>query len=221
MTAAIEVQGLGKRYPPAVEALRDVDLRVESGEFVALLGKSGSGKSTLLNILGGLDHPDRGNVRIAGAGVDYTDRTTLVALRRQTVGFVFQDFSLIPTMTALENVAYPLLFNYQERKTRDARAAALLERVGLAHRRGHYPHQMSGGEQQRVAVARALVGRPAIILADEPTGNLDTATSAEIIGLLREINREDGTTLLVVTHDPDVGAEADRVVVMQDGQVVA
>ncbi|MBP2144740.1 putative ABC transport system ATP-binding protein [Methanofollis sp. W23] len=221
MTAAIEVTGLGKRYPPAVEALRDVDLRVESGEFVALLGKSGSGKSTLLNILGGLDHPERGSVRIAGAGVDYTDRTALVALRRQTIGFVFQDFSLIPTMTALENVAYPLLFNYQDRKMREARAAALLERVGLAHRRGHYPHQMSGGEQQRVAVARALVGRPSIILADEPTGNLDTVTSAEIIGLLREINREDGTTLLVVTHDPDVGAEADRVVVMQDGQVVA
>lgn len=220
MTGAIEVRGLGKRYSRTVEALKDVDLEIAAGEFVALVGKSGSGKSTLLNILGGLDAPDRGEVRIAGASVDYSDPAGLVALRRHTVGFVFQDFNLLPTLTAQENVAFPLLFNYRRSKEREERASALLDLVGLGDRQDHLPGELSGGEQQRVAVARALVGGPQVILADEPTGNLDTATSTGIVDLLRRINAEQGTTFLVVTHDPDVGASADRAVELRDGRVV-
>lgn len=220
MNGAIEVCGVWKRYPPAVEALRGVNLTVGEGEFVALLGRSGSGKSTLLNILGGLDRPDEGTVRIAGVPVDYADGDALVALRRQTLGFVFQDFNLLPSLTALENVAFPLLFNYRRREERKKQACALLEHVGLADRADHYPQEMSGGEQQRVAIARALVADPPVILADEPTGNLDTATSAGVIGLLRRINEERGTTFLIVTHDPEVGAQADRTIEMRDGEVV-
>jgi putative ABC transport system ATP-binding protein len=221
MIPAIEVRGVWRRYPPAVEALRGVNLAVDRGEFVALVGRSGSGKSTLLNILGGLDRPDEGTVGIAGVEVDYADGNALVALRRQTLGFVFQDFNLLPSLTAEENVAFPLLFNYQDRNERARRARALLEDVGLADRADHYPREMSGGEQQRVAIARALVADPPVILADEPTGNLDTRTSAGVIELLRQINMERGTTFLIVTHDPEVGAEADRTIEMRDGEVVA
>jgi len=221
MNDAIEVAGVWKRYPPAVEALRGVNLTVGQGEFVALLGKSGSGKSTLLNILGGLDRPDEGTVTIAGVEVDYADGDALVSLRRQMHGFVFQDFNLLPSLTARENVAFPLLFNYQNSDERARRAYALLEDVGLADRADHYPREMSGGEQQRVAIARALIADPSVILADEPTGNLDTATSAGVIGLLRRINEERGTTFLIVTHDPEVGSQADRAIEMRDGEVVA
>jgi len=221
MNDAIEVAGVWKRYPPAVEALRGVNLTVGQGEFVALLGKSGSGKSTLLNILGGLDRPDEGTVTIAGVEVDYADGDALVSLRRQMLGFVFQDFNLLPSLTARENVAFPLLFNYQNSDERARRAYALLEDVGLADRADHYPREMSGGEQQRVAIARALIADPSVILADEPTGNLDTATSAGVIGLLRRINEERGTTFLIVTHDPEVGSQADRAIEMRDGEVVA
>jgi putative ABC transport system ATP-binding protein len=221
MNGAIEVNGVWKRYPPAVEALRGVNLTVNHGEFVALLGRSGSGKSTLLNILGGLDRPDDGKVRIAGIEVDYADGDALVALRRQKLGFVFQDFNLLPSLTAQENVSFPLLFNYQNREERVMRASALLEDVGLADRADHYPREMSGGEQQRVAIARALIADPPVILADEPTGNLDTVTSAGVIELLRRINEEHGTTFLIVTHDPEVGEEADRTIEMRDGEVVA
>jgi len=221
MNDAIEVAGVWKRYPPAVEALRGVTLTVGQGEFVALLGKSGSGKSTLLNILGGLDRPDEGTVTIAGVEVDYADGDALVSLRRQMLGFVFQDFNLLPSLTARENVAFPLLFNYQNSDERARRAYALLEDVGLADRADHYPREMSGGEQQRVAIARALIADPSVILADEPTGNLDTATSAGVIGLLRRINEERGTTFLIVTHDPEVGSQADRAIEMRDGEVVA
>ena len=221
MNGAIEVRGVWRRYPPAVEALRGVNLTVDRGEFVALFGRSGSGKSTLLNILGGLDRPDEGTVRIAGVEVDYADGDALVALRRQVLGFVFQDFNLLPSLTALENVAFPLLFNYQDPGERTRRALTLLEDVGLADRADHYPRQMSGGEQQRVAIARALIADPPVILADEPTGNLDTRTSAGVIELLRQINRERGTTFLIVTHDPEVGEEADRTIEMRDGEVVA
>jgi len=220
MNDAIEVAGVWKRYPPAVEALRGVNLTVGQGEFVALLGKSGSGKSTLLNILGGLDRPDEGTVTIAGVEVDYADGDALVSLRRQMLGFVFQDFNLLPSLTARENVAFPLLFNYQNSDERARRAYALLEDVGLADRADHYPREMSGGEQQRVAIARALIADPSVILADEPTGNLDTATSAGVIGLLRRINEERGTTFLIVTHDPEVGSQADRAIEMRDGEVV-
>jgi len=221
MNDAIEVAGVWKRYPPAVEALRGVNLTVGQGEFVALLGKSGSGKSTLLNILGGLDRPDEGTVTIAGVEVDYADGDAVVSLRRQMLGFVFQDFNLLPSLTARENVAFPLLFNYQNSDERARRAYALLEDVGLADRADHYPREMSGGEQQRVAIARALIADPSVILADEPTGNLDTATSAGVIGLLRRINEERGTTFLIVTHDPEVGSQADRAIEMRDGEVVA
>ena len=222
MDIVVRTVGLTRRYKMGdafVDALRDVDLTIAHGEFVALVGPSGSGKSTVLNLIGGLDRPTSGQVWINGTELSASDERTLTRHRRQHVGFVFQSFNLLPRLTADENVALPLMFSGVPEKERRARARALLERVGLGPRLTHRPTQLSGGEQQRVAIARALVGQPALLLADEPTGNLDTATGAEIMALLQELNQERGLALLVVTHDPEVAAFADRIVKLRDGQV--
>ncbi len=221
METIIEARHLNKAYNDRVTALLDVNLAIWKGEFVALLGRSGSGKSTLLNILGGLDAPTSGEVLIGGRGVDFSDRKALIALRRGSIGFIFQSFNLIPALTAQENVEYPLLFNYHDRAARRERAADLLATVGLADRAHHYPREMSGGEQQRVAIARALAGDPLIVLADEPTGNLDSKTRDEIFGLMRQVNRERETTFLIVTHERELGQRADRTIELLDGRVVS
>lgn len=217
----IEVIAVSKAYNESVSALRDVTFSVDQGEFLTIVGRSGSGKSTLLSIIGGLDHPTSGEVRVSGLPTDYRDRRALVRLRRERVGFVFQQFNLLPAMTAADNVGYPLLFHRRPRRERLARAHELLGLVGLADRSGHYPSELSGGEQQRVAIARALVANPAIVLADEPTGNLDSRTSTEIYRLLRDVNRERGTTFLVVTHERDLTGFSDRSVELLDGRVMA
>ncbi len=221
METIIEAKHLNKAYNDRVTALPDVNLAIWKGEFVALLGRSGSGKSTLLNILGGLDALTSGEVLIGGRGVDFSDRKALIALRRGSIGFIFQSFNLIPALTAQENVEYPLLFNYHDRAARRERAADLLATVGLADRAHHYPREMSGGEQQRVAIARALAGDPLIVLADEPTGNLDSKTRDEIFGLMRQVNRERETTFLIVTHERELGRRADRTIELLDGRVVS
>ncbi|NLB01654.1 MAG: ABC transporter ATP-binding protein [Methanomicrobiales archaeon] len=220
METIIETRHLNKAYNDRVIALADVNLTIEKGEFIALLGRSGSGKSTLLNILGGLDAPTSGEVRIDGKNIDFSDRKSLITLRRESIGFIFQSFNLIPALTAQENVEYPLLFNYHDRTTRRERAADLLLLVGLGDRAHHYPREMSGGEQQRVAIARALVGDPLIILADEPTGNLDSKTRDEIFSLMRQVNRERDTTFLIVTHERELGKRTDRTIELLDGSVV-
>ena len=220
--SVVRAVGLTRRYEmgdTSVDALRGVDLEIAHGEFVALVGPSGSGKSTVLNLIGGLDRPTSGQVWINGTELSASDERTLTLHRRRHVGFVFQSFNLMPRLTAEENVALPLMFSGVPEDERRSRARALLERVGLAPRLTHRPTQLSGGEQQRVAIARALVGQPALLLADEPTGNLDTTTGAEIMRLLQELNQERMLTLLVVTHDPEVATFADRVVKLRDGQV--
>jgi putative ABC transport system ATP-binding protein len=221
METIIEAMHLNKAYNDQVTALLDVNFAIGKGEFVALLGRSGSGKSTLLNILGGLDAPTSGEVRIDGRNVDFGDRKALIALRREAIGFIFQSFNLIPALTAQENVEYPLLFNYHEKAARRERAADLLATVGLADRAHHYPREMSGGEQQRVAIARALVGDPLIVLADEPTGNLDSKTRDEIFRLMRQVNQERETTFLIVTHERELGKRTDRTIKLLDGSVVS
>lgn len=221
METIIEAKHLNKAYNDRVTALLDVNLAIWKGEFVALLGRSGSGKSTLLNILGGLDAPTSGEIRIDGKCIDFSDRKALIALRRGSIGFIFQSFNLIPALTAQENVEYPLLFNYHDRAARRERAADLLATVGLADRAHHYPREMSGGEQQRVAIARALAGDPLIVLADEPTGNLDSKTRDEIFGLMRQVNRERETTFLIVTHERELGRRTDRTIKLLDGRVVS
>jgi len=221
MTASIRTESLTKQFGNGVTALRDVSITIAPGEFVALIGRSGSGKSTLMNILGGLDSPSGGSVYFDDAKVDYMDRKRLIHLRRTEVGFVFQQFNLIPTITAIENVAYPLLFNYTPWEEREQQALRLLTLVGLADRADHLPHELSGGEQQRVAIARALVGDPHIVLADEPTGNLDSKNSAEIYRLMRTINQEQQVTFLVVTHERELASYCDRTIELRDGTVVA
>lgn len=202
-----------------VKALDKINLEIDQGEFVALVGPSGSGKSTLLNLLGGLDRPTSGELNIQDLGLQNATEVELTAHRRHNVGFIFQSFNLLPTLTALENVALPLMLSGVPLKERHARAADLLKRVGLEHRLDHRPTEMSGGEQQRAAIARALVNNPQLILADEPTGNLDSSTGDEVMRLLRKLNAESGVTLIVVTHDPEVAAYADRIVYLRDGGV--
>ena len=222
MDIVVRAAGLTRSYQmgdTTIDALRDVHLTVAGGEFVALAGPSGSGKSTLLNLLGGLDRPTSGQIWIDGVELSANDEPTLTRHRREHVGFVFQSFNLLPRMTAVENVALPLMFSNVPEKKRLERARQLLGRVGLGARLAHRPTQLSAGEQQRVAIARALAGQPVLLLADEPTGNLDTVTGGEIMALLRELNRERALTLLVVTHDPEVARYADRIVRLRDGQV--
>ena len=203
-----------------VEALRGVDLDVARGELVAVMGASGSGKSTLLHLLAGLARPTQGQVVVDGTDLAALDDDALTAVRRRRIGIVFQAFHLVPVLTALENVALPLALDGVPQAEAEARAAAALDRVGLRARAPHLPSELSGGEQQRVAVARALVARPPLVLADEPTGNLDSRNRAQVLSLLRGLAGEEGRTLVLVTHDADEASVADRVVRLADGRVV-
>jgi ABC-type lipoprotein export system ATPase subunit len=221
----VETRSLSKTYLVGgvrVAALEDVTLAVGEGRFVAVIGASGSGKSTLLNLLGGLDTPTAGTIEVGGALISAMDREALARYRRHVAGMIFQSFNLVPARTALENVELPLIFAGVARAARRRRAAELLDRVGLAARAAHRPSELSGGEQQRVAVARALANGPRILLADEPTGNLDSRTSREIVGLLAGLNRDQGLTVVMVTHEEGLAREhADEVVRLRDGRVVA
>jgi putative ABC transport system ATP-binding protein len=209
-----------KEYPGGVRALDGVSLRVDDGELVGVIGPSGSGKSTLLHVMGTLERPSAGRVTVAGAHVSELDDRQLAGLRATAIGFVFQAFFLIEGMSALENVAQGLLYSATPLEARTAAARAALERVGLAQRLHHRPEQLSGGEQQRVAIARAVVARPAIVFADEPTGNLDSRSGAEVLALLRELNAQ-GTTVMVITHERDIADALPRRIALRDGRVVA
>jgi len=217
-SAVLEIRDLAKRYPGGVDALRGVGLMVEEGELLAVVGPSGSGKSTLLHIMGTLDRPTEGEVRVAGHDVSELSDRRLAALRARHIGFVFQQFFLVDGMSSVENVAQGLLYSGVAAPERRKRASEQLERVGLGHRLAHRSEQLSGGERQRVAIARALVGRPSIVFADEPTGNLDSRSGAQIIGLLRELNAE-GTTIVVITHDLEVAASLPRRLHIRDGGI--
>ena len=221
----MEVRGLTKTYgsgETTVHALRGVDLEIRRREFVAIMGPSGSGKSTLMNLLGCLDVPTGGVYELVGEDVARLSRDRLAEVRNRTLGFVFQNYNLLPRTSALENVQLPLLYAGVGRRELKARATEALGRVGLASRMDHRPNQLSGGQQQRVAIARALVNRPAVILADEATGNLDTRTSLEIIALFQELAAgKDGMTIVFVTHEPEVVAFCSRVVVVRDGRIVS
>jgi len=220
--ALIETKDLTKAYTmgdQTVHALAGVSLTIEAGEFVAIMGASGSGKSTLMNILGCLDLPDGGEYRLAGEAVQTMSSDALAAVRNRRIGFVFQQFNLLPRTTALENVELPMVYAGVSNEERHRRAREALQRVGLGERGDHTPAELSGGQQQRVAIARALVNLPQLILADEPTGALDTRTSEDIMGLLTELNAQ-GITVVLVTHEHDVAAWARRRLVFRDGQVV-
>jgi putative ABC transport system ATP-binding protein len=219
----LEAQTLRKQYKlgeHTVNALAGVDFVVDKGKFVAIMGPSGSGKSTLLHLLGGLDKPSDGEVTLAGQRLSVLDDNRVTLVRRHNIGFVFQFFNLLPTLTAEENVALPLIIDGRDLRKHQTRINALLELVGLTDRRHHKPDQLSGGEQQRVAIARALVTEPTIVLADEPTGNLDSKTGTAIMELLRRSCDELGQTIVEVTHDPRAAAYADRVVFLRDGQII-
>ena len=218
----VRLRGVTRRYGQGeaeVQALRGIDLDVRAGEFVAVMGPSGSGKSTAMNILGCLDVPTDGHYEFQGVAVERLTREQRALLRRHFLGFVFQGFNLLPRTTALENVELPLVYRGEPAARRHAAARAALAQVGLAGREDHTPAELSGGQQQRVAIARAIVTRPAVLLADEPTGNLDTQTSEEIMALITRLNVEQGITVLMVTHEPDVAAHARRIVRFVDGRI--
>ncbi|WP_298392916.1 ABC transporter ATP-binding protein [uncultured Azonexus sp.] len=221
--SVIRVAGLGKSYQTAAgefPALRGVDLDIAAGEYVAIMGPSGSGKSTFMNLLGCLDTPSAGDYFLAGENVAHLSKDDLARLRNRTIGFVFQGFNLLPRMSLQDNVALPLVYAGADKETRRARARVLLERVGLGKYAESLPNRISGGQQQRVAIARALVNEPRLILADEPTGNLDSHTSEEIMRLFGELNA-DGITIVLVTHEPDIAAHASRQVRFLDGCIVS
>ena len=218
----ISIRDLVKVYrvgETSVPALRGVSLEVQRNEFVAIMGPSGSGKSTLMNLIGCLDRPTRGHYRLAGEPVDQMDARQLAMIRNRHIGFVFQTFNLLPRATALKNVSLPLVYAGVGREEREERAFAVLTQVGLANRAYHRPSQLSGGQQQRIAIARALINQPALLLADEPTGNLDSRTSGEILATLRYLHQR-GMTMVLVTHDPAIAANAQRQIELHDGRIV-
>lgn len=223
MTVLLETENLTKHYKmgdAVVRALDGVSIAVSEGEFLALLGTSGSGKSTLLNLIAGLDHPTSGTVRIDGSDVAAMSAEEISRHRRQNVGMIFQSFNLVSTMSAIENVALAMMFAAVPKPERDQRAAQLLESMGLAGRQRHRPKELSGGEQQRVAISRALANKPRLLLADEPTGNLDSRTSREIMALLKELNEREGKAIILVTHDANLAAQyAHRTITLMDGSV--
>jgi putative ABC transport system ATP-binding protein len=222
-TCTIQVRGVEKSYGGAggrrVEALRGVDLSIDEAGFYGIMGPSGSGKSTLLHLLAALDRPDRGSIEVAGQRVDAMSERELTLFRRHRIGIVFQQFNLIGTLSAVDNVALPAMLAGEKRGPRERRAMELLERLGLAERATHRPDALSGGEQQRVAIARALYYRPPVLFADEPTGNLDSATGEQLWRLLRELANERRMTVLMVTHEPSAAAHCRRIVVLRDGRI--
>jgi putative ABC transport system ATP-binding protein len=220
----ISITNLWKTYPMGqltVDALKGINLELNRGDFVAVAGPSGSGKTTLMNIIGLIDRPSRGRISIGGREPESLDRRELTRMRRELVGFVFQSFNLLPVLNVLENVELPLVIAKQggTKKERRERVEYLLEEVGLADRKKHIPSELSGGQQQRVAIARALVTRPEIVIADEPTANLDSANGERILDLMKKINAEDGTTFIFSTHDPDIWEMANHIIFLRDGMV--
>lgn len=219
----IEIHDLSRHYtmgPTTVKALDQVDFRIDSGEFVAIVGPSGSGKSTLMNILGCLDSPTSGSYTLAGEETAHLKPNQLAEIRNRRIGFIFQSFNLLPRESALENVSLPLIYQGMPLKKRKETAMAMLEKVGLTGREHHIPSELSGGQRQRVAIARALSGKPAILLADEPTGALDSKTGVEIMALFHSLHDE-GSTIIMVTHDPKVARQAKRVIQIEDGKILA
>ncbi len=223
MAPIIKVRNLRKVYRMGDEkivALNHVDLEIEKGEICCLFGTSGSGKSTLLNMLAGLEKPTKGTIEIKNVHVEKLNETQLATFRQKYIGFVFQSYNLIPTLSAQENVALPLIFQGMNKKERDKRAKEMLEAVGLGKRLKHKPKEMSGGQQQRVSIARAFVNRPQILFADEPTGNLDTHTTLEVMDIITKIAKELNQTMIIVSHDPEIASYANKIITIQDGDVL-
>lgn len=221
-TAIIQMRGVHKSYVMdgvSIHALRGIDLEMQHGEFLAIMGPSGSGKSTLMNVLGCLDIPDAGDYWLNGQDVTQLNPDELALLRNRELGFVFQNFNLLSRTSALENVETPLIYAGVNKRQRREQSLDMLQRMGLGDRVHHLPNQLSGGQQQRVAIARALVTRPSLLLADEPTGNMDTTTSGEFLALLETFNRDEGLTILLITHEPDVAARAQRSLTLRDGKL--
>ena len=220
----IKVENLRKVYKVGGEkvvALDNISLHIEKGEFCCIVGTSGSGKSTLLNQLAGLEKPTKGKVKINGQLVSKMTEKELATFRQNNIGFIFQSYNLLPTLTAMENVAFPLLFRGIDKKTREKKAKKILKDMGLGERMNHKPGEMSGGQQQRVGIARAFVGRPKVIFADEPTGNLDSATTEQVMKMLLDISRVNNITFVMVTHDPELAKMAPRIITLKDGRVVS
>ncbi|UFJ39605.1 ABC transporter ATP-binding protein [Brevibacillus humidisoli] len=219
----LTVEGVNHSYSSGklkVPVLYDISLHIKAGEFVALCGSSGSGKTSLLNLLAGLTKPEQGTIWVSGQEISRLNENKLCIFRRNYLGFVFQSFNLLPTLTAVENVELPLVFSGEKKRKRRQRAAEMLELVGLGDRIHHKPNELSGGQQQRVSIARALVNKPNIVLADEPTGNLDSVTELEILQLMRSLNSENGTTFIIVTHDDQVAKQSDRTIFLKDGRII-